>query len=805
MEHTMKEPNPLAIPLKLHAESCGKADAIIQGECYRFTVLTPELIRMEYSEEGYFEDRASQTVVNRNFPIPEFRVIDLGNKLELITDRLHLSYDKKPFSRHGLSIRVRNEAGHLMSVWNYGDPVQDLRGTARTLDNADGVIPLEHGLLSRAGFTLVDDSSSLVLEEDGRVELRLQEGLDFYFFGYGHDYLKCLKDFYHLCGRTPLLPRYALGNWWSRYYPYSDEEYKALIERFEHERIPFSVAVMDMDWHLVHIDPQYGSGWTGYTWNRELFPKPQEFLSWLHEKGLRVTLNVHPADGVRAFEDPYLAIAAELGMDPEKGDAVEFDITDPNFLRAYFKFLHHPLEDEGVDFWWIDWQQGGVTKVPGLDPLWMLNHYHYLDSGRRGNRKLTFSRYAGLGSHRYPVGFSGDTIVTWESLDFQPYFTANAANVGYGWWSHDIGGHMNGYLDDELAMRWVQFGVFSPILRLHSSASAFNSKEPWRFNKIAADVMKDCLRLRHSLLPYLYTMNRYASRDSLPLVRPIYYHHAQRNEAYEVPNEYYFGSELIVCPITQPVNTKVGVAEFKAWLPDGIWIDFFNGRVYDGGRKLSLYRNLESIPALAKAGAIVPMADLTEYTSSIDNPRHMEVRVFAGGNGHFHLWEDAGDPAEDRDEQWCDTEMVLEIEERASFKILPARGNTEAVPERRSWKLSFVGFADTRVQVFVGGTEITAEMGYDEATHTLTVMISDLAVDQALEVKFADARIAVNSVDDEVFNLLNRAQILFQLKEQIYRVVKESATPMVALGSLASMELEHTLYGALCEILTARL
>lgn len=181
MGNTMKEPPPLATQLKLRSEPGSNADAIIQGECYRFTVLTPELIRMEYSEEGYFEDRASQTVVNRNFPVPEFRVIDLGNKLELITKRLHLTYDKQPFSRHGLSIRVRNEAGHLMSVWNYGDTVQDLGGTARTLDNADGAIPLEHGLLSRAGYTLVDDSTSLVLEEDGRVELRALAGLDVYF------------------------------------------------------------------------------------------------------------------------------------------------------------------------------------------------------------------------------------------------------------------------------------------------------------------------------------------------------------------------------------------------------------------------------------------------------------------------------------------------------------------------------------------------------------------------------------------------------------------------------------------------
>lgn len=118
-------------------------------------------------------------------------------------------------------------------------------------------------------------------------------------------------------------------------------------------------------------------------------------------------------------------------------------------MDAYFD-MHHRMEAEGVDFWWLDWQQGGVTRQKGLDPLWMLNHMHYLDSGRGGNWPLTFSRYAGPGSHRYPVGFSGDTIVTWESLAFQPQFTATASNIGYGWWSHDIGGHMFGYRNEEL-------------------------------------------------------------------------------------------------------------------------------------------------------------------------------------------------------------------------------------------------------------------------------------------------------------------------------------------------------------------
>ncbi|MEF2966373.1 TIM-barrel domain-containing protein [Paenibacillus sp. M1] len=808
MQNVTRDPESLLDHGKLDVKPRANQEAIIQGENYRFTVLTPELIRMEFNHAGIFEDRATQIVLNREFPVPEFRVTDREDRLEIITGRLHLVYDKQPFSRYGLRVKVRNRSKHLIGEWHYGDLPADLGGTARTLDNADGAIPLERGLLSRGGYSLIDDSRSLLLEEDGRVEPRDQGGTDLYFFGYGHDYLDCLKDFYRLCGRTPLLPRYALGNWWSRYYKYTADEYKTLMERFERESIPFSVAVLDMDWHLVDIDPEHGSGWTGYTWNRELFPDPEEFLNWLHEKGLRVTLNVHPADGVRAFEAPYLTMAAELGKNTEIGEAVEFDMTDPKFLRAYFKYLHHPLEDEGVDFWWIDWQQGGGTKIPGLDPLWMLNHYHYLDSGRRGKRRLTFSRYAGLGSHRYPVGFSGDTIVTWESLDFQPYFTANASNAGYGWWSHDIGGHMLGSKDDELAARWVQFGVFSPIMRLHSSASPFNSKEPWRFGKLAEDVMKECLRLRHRLLPYLYTMNRIAGREGLPLVRPMYYHYPERHEAYEVPNEYFFGTEMMVCPITKPADRSTGVAEFRAWLPEGVWIDFFDGKVYDGGRRLSLYRGLESIPVLAKAGAIVPLSELTEWTGSVDNPVSLEVKVFAGADGHFRMWEDEGDTAEDLDVNWCETEMVLHWAETAFFTVMPARGNIAVVPERRNWKLSFVGFANVDVAVTVGSAEDGAyetRTGYDEESRTLTVVVRDLPVSETLTVTLSEVRLAVQSVEDEVFALLDRAQMEFLLKERIFHAVKDAASPAAILATLASMQLEPSLYGAICEIVAAKL
>ena len=434
----------------LNLSPIAKQEAIVAGEKYRFTVLTDRLIRMEYQENGLFVDEATQKVICRDFPVPEYRVLDKGDSLEIITDKLHLYYDKKNFTREGLTVFLKEGYHPHGSAWGYGDEIQELKGTARTLDEADGAVPLEAGLMSRFGFTVLDDSGSAFIDPDQWPRAKDRESIDLYFFGYGHDYLGCLKDFYHLSGPTPLLPRFALGNWWSRYYKYTEESYLALMDKFRSKGIPFATAVIDMDWHLVNIPKKYGSGWTGYTWNREFFPDPKRFLEQLHQRGMKTTLNVHPADGVRGHEEAYLPMAKELGVDYEKEDAIPFDASSRKYLEAYFRYLHHPNEDIGVDFWWLDWQQGTRGSAKGIDTLWLLNHLHFIDNGREGKIPLTFSRYAGIGSHRYPVGFSGDTVITWESLDFQPYFTANASNAGYTWWSHDIGGHMKGYRDDEL-------------------------------------------------------------------------------------------------------------------------------------------------------------------------------------------------------------------------------------------------------------------------------------------------------------------------------------------------------------------
>ena len=791
--------------LKIDAYPQACPENMIQGEHYRITVLTKSLVRLEYSPDGIFTDAPTQTVLNRNFPQVSFEVRETPEELEIRTEYFQLNYDKKEFTSHGLSCYALGMPGGNRNAWRYGVKNENLKGTARTLDNVNGACELEDGILSLwSGCVALDDSRTLTLREDGWVEPRKKGIQDLYLFAYGHRYLEALKDFYHLCGETPMLPRFALGNWWSRYYKYTEESYMELMERFDQEQIPFSVAVIDMDWHLVDIDPKYGTGWTGYTWNREFFPDPERFLKKLHDRGMKTTLNLHPADGIRGFEDCYPQMAEAMGLDPEKEEPVNFDIANPDFLEAYLEKTLHPLEEEGVDFWWVDWQQGTNSKMEGLDPLWMLNHYHFLDSARNGKRPMTFSRYAGPGSHRYPVGFSGDTLITWESLDFQPYFSSTASNIGYGWWSHDIGGHMLGYKNDEMEARWYQFGVFSPINRLHSSSSEFNGKEPWRFKKEVHDTMCEFLRLRHRLLPYLYTMNHRAWAEGEPICQPMYYAYPENWDAYGRKNEYFFGSELIAAPVTTARIENLNVAKTKVWLPEGLWFDFFTDTVYQGGRNQNMYRSIDQIPVLAKAGAILPMTDEIRAIDTEKNPEELTVRVYPGADNSFTLYEDDNITEGYRQGICAVTEMNLNWQEK-TFTIKPSAGDLTLLPKQRTWKIELHKVTAEEAVVLVNQTEQK-----DCCTHngtTLTITLADIRPEDTIEIRLPqNTQVAVNPVQQQIFDFLNQAEIDFIAKEKIYQAARHAQeTPELLLSELQSMEITPDLSGAIQEIICAYL
>lgn len=756
--------------------------ATVSGEHWRISVITEGIIRLEWSADGQFEDRASTLAIHRAQPVPQFQIVQSGDVLELFTERVHLTYNRKEFSAEGLFAKAQGNSSAWHSTWRYGQELRDLGGTIRTLDMIDGRADLGPAVISRDGIAVLDDSASPLFTEDGWIAGRVDGRKDLYIFAYGRDYEVALRDFYALTGSQPLLPRWALGNWWSRYYKYSAASYLALMDRFTSEELPFSVAVIDMDWHWVEtVPPEYGSGWTGYSWNTELFPDPEAFLNELHRRGLHTTLNVHPADGVRAFEDSYRAVAEALGRTTDAGLPIAFDCTDREFMDAYFDVLHRRLEEQGVDFWWVDWQQGQHSRIPGVDPLWVLNHFHFMDSGRDRKRPMTFSRYAGPGSHRYPVGFSGDSVMSWESLDFQPEFTSRASNIGYGWWSHDIGGHMWGVRDDELATRWFQYGVFSPINRLHSSSNLFLVKEPWNYPLESREAMNEALRLRHRLVPYLHTMNHRAARDGLALVRPMYHLYPQHDSAYAVANQYMFGSQLMVAPITRPRDAVTLRASTRVWLPDGVWVDIFSGCVYSGGRMLTMSRDLSSIPVLMREGEILPLTrDVVSDISS--NPTALEVYVTVGADADFTLIEDDGTGATVADVHAARTRLTWSQSER-TFTVHATEGARDCVPLQREWKITFLSLRDKAAKYSVSGT-----------------ISRDQTSSFRLEVEPA---LATPDKNQQLFEILNRAQYSNTSKEQIWQLLQTDSSEFEQLQSLRALNVPVTLIDAISEVLGA--
>jgi glycosyl hydrolase family 31 len=787
-------------------EPVANAESCVIGPQYRFTMLDDKVLRYEWSADGVFEDRASTFAINRKFPKPEFRVEDTIDELEIITPAYHLAYNKQRFSPNGFFVTLSSKQTERGEEWRYGNAtVENLGGTARTLDDIDGRCDMGTGIISKAGYATLDDSDSMLFDGQGFVTTRLPgDRIDGYLFAYGYDFKGAMKSFYAISGSQPAVPRWGLGNWWSRYHAYNQSGYLALMDKFKANNIPLSVAVIDMDWHLVKGENVPHVGWTGYTWNRELFPDPDGFTKALHDRGLKVTLNDHPHAGVHFHEDIYEEMARILGHDTSHRAPILFDPTSPKFIHASLNVLHRKLEERGCDFWWIDWQQGSFCRTPGFDPLWLLNHFHFLDQKqtKSESQALIFSRYAGPGSHRYPIGFSGDTIATWDSLEFQPEFTATASNIGYGWWSHDIGGHIGGVRDDECTVRWVQLGVFSPIMRLHSSNSRWMSKEPWLYRTESEVIMRDFLRLRHRLVPYIYSMSTAEPSSNLPLVQPLYWNFPSQESAYNSHTEYYFGSALVVAPVLRPRDKRTNLAKIRVWVPPERHVDILTGTIYDGDQNIDMYRPLHQLPILATEGSIIPLDRESVPANGCANPSAFEILVIIGRDCQFNLVENTRDDA--------NSQTAAETRRSISIKYDQAAGRLAVDGAGREWTFRFIStnIDPSNIQVLIDGSVSTeAQCTIETSTHAPSTLVR-VPVPQSPESLIAvelgsDPRLAIMDYSQTISDLLLDFQISPLVKDKIWEVISSSQQPTLKMAKLLSLGLDEPLLGPLAELLLA--
>lgn len=741
------------------------AKAVVTSGNARFTVLTPQLLRMEWSADGQFEDRATLTFVNRETPVPEFKVRESKSKLTITTPALTLTYLKNgKFSDKNLKAVFTLNGKEV--VWTPGmENPQNLLGTTRTLDGADGSKlkePMEQGILSRAGWSLIDDSQRHVLTPDGSeweewVEARPEgDRQDLYLFAYGHDYKQALADYALVAGRAPMPPKYTLGYWWSRYWQYSDNEFVDLVNKLKSMDVPIDVLIVDMDWHETwglrksnSPKDEYGQriGWTGYTWQKELFPSPANFLKWTENEELKVALNLHPASGIQPYEAVYDDFTKEYGWS-EKGKSVPFKIDERKWADAYFKTVLEPMERNGVDFWWLDWQQWKESKyTPGLSNTFWLNHtfFNHAERQNPGLRPFIYHRWGGLGSHRYPLAFSGDTYATWPMLAYLPYFTATASNVNYGWWGHDIGGHMfhktQKATDPELYTRWLQYGVFTPIFKTHSTKDPRIERCIWCFPDHMF-LMRDAIRLRYTLASYIYNAARENYDTGVGMCRPMYYDYPESDKAYETPEQFMFGNDILATTITQPVDSITGLAPRTIWFPEGAWFDCATGSMYEGGRTEELHYTLAENPHYAKAGSIIPMNPAT--VKNLQQPCDTLVLTFIpGGDGQLRHYEDDGMSQQYKTNYAVTTVTKKQEGNTVRVRISPREGSFAGASDSRSYELRFPAVFPPK-SVKVNGKELAysrfpkaGEWTYDGYTLAPVIYTGTTACDAPVEIELA--------------------------------------------------------------------
>lgn len=771
----------VALLALLSISACGRSEfpeaesaaTVVDGRA-RFQVLTPTLLRLEYAEDGGFEDRPTQTVPSRALPPPAFTASVENGERVIRTSALTLRYRQGsgPFTPDNLRIELaRGDAVvEARPDWSPGPKPGNLGGWRRGLDNEQDPQPLHDGVLSREGWYLLDDSRTVLMvgQAPGFATRPERTGAyqDGYFFGYGRDYARGLADLRALTGAVPLLPRKALGVWFSRYWAYSEAELRELVARFRAQAIPLDVLSMDTDWKRVHnaigcvafgliAGARLGDpcSWNGWEWNRDQFPDPAAFLRWAKSEGLEIGLNIHPSISSR---DPRFGEVAALDLatddaqpscflfqvDPLARCHV-FDWTDARQLQGYLD-LHTPLA-EGVDFWWLDWCCDGSKAVaPGLTAdAWINAHYHAMTE-RQGSRWPAFSRIgasfqegkggAGNGTagavaeHRSTLHFTGDTCATWPMLAFQAEMTAAEGNIGMAYVSHDIGSFLgepvagtvcNGivgrtpHLTDDLYVRWLQFGTFQPLDRLHSH---HGERLPWEYPGKPEQVVGEFLRLRGRLVPYLYQLSREAHDTGLPMARPLYLQWPELDEAYAHRSQYTLGRDMLIATVAAPGDP----VSMSVWIPPGRWSDYFTGTAYEGPATVTIEVPWERYPVFLRAGAIIPtQPDLP--TTPAGAPTQLQLDFWAGADGELDLYDDEGQGFGYRQGAHARTPIRSTTAADGCFRasVAPMRGSFPGAPTARRWTLRVHGI-DAPAVVRLDGETSTA-WSYDAARRVLSI------------------------------------------------------------------------------------
>ena len=664
----------------------------------RITIITDGLLRLEYAVHGRFHDDKTMFAVNRNALSANFNVVKKDSITYIITTpKMKIIYraDNYPFGGNNFNIEFDNagKKGLYNTRKSAFPSPENLKGAIATLDRIDGPCELDEGLLSRDGYYMIDDTGKERIVDGWISPASTAHVQDYYVFIYGDDYRSALQSLGAISGKAPMNRKYMHGAWYCRFFNYNADDYRQIVKGYKENNFPLDVLVFDMDWHTM--DAKIGSGhggrlgWTGYTWNKNQFPDPKALLAEFKQDGIVVPLNDHPADGIRPNEEKYNAFMLAMGLDPKKDTPPIFDASNKRYMENFFKYALKPNEQIGAAFWWLDWQQDYIqpyvrgTKTKHLP--W-LNHLYYTHSLEEGQRGVIYSRWGGWGSQRYPIQFSGDTYASWESLAFQVEMTSTSGNAGCFFWAHDIGGHYKG-TEAEMYVRWAQFGALSSTLRVHSSGNS-PDRRPWLWGDWATEAMRRAYHLRSELMPYIYSSLWQTHQNMIPFNRAMYIDYPKQQSAYNNPQQYMFGDNILVAPIASQGEGEQMVAKQKVWFPKGDdWFGYYDNKAYKGGTESQYSCSINDIPIFIKGGVMIPMQPYTDRmaTKQIDTLRTRVYPALGDVTNSYTLYEDDGMSLDYENGKFATTELVcMTAKDELKLTVRAAKGDYQGQPKSRA-------------------------------------------------------------------------------------------------------------------------
>jgi alpha-glucosidase/alpha-D-xyloside xylohydrolase len=415
-----------------------------------------------------------------------------------------------------------------------------------------------------------------------------------------------------------------------------------------------------------------------FTFNQKVMPDPKAMFDQLHRDHFKVVLHVAYPTGIREFKGT-LHDACDSSKRAELMPSCYWD-------------MHRPVLATGVDGWWPD--EGDALDLPSrLVRNRMYSDAYRLD--RPNERPYALHRNGAAGMSRYASFlWSGDVSSMWLTLKNQVPIGINSGLSGIPYWGTDIGGFVpTAEFTGELYVRWFQFGAFCPLFRSHGRV--WTLRLPWGWNQGAPTgdvanetrftipeseyhnpavepICKKYLELRYRMMPYLYSAVRECTQSGMPIMRSLWLHYPNEPAAVANGHEYLWGRDILVAPVVEK-----GATERKLYLPHGAWYDFWTNEKHDGGRDVTRQVDLETIPLYVRAGAIVPMGPVKQYTAEkVDGP--LDISVYPGANGSFLLYEDDGGSFNYRKGDWMGIQMawndarkVLTLRLAAGSRMLP--------------------------------------------------------------------------------------------------------------------------------------